>query len=191
MFGANSSQVIDAAGGDGVTFVPNYADLLAANRLIYRPNARRRLLYYTLIVIGLFDIAIALTGSPDGRMLPLSVGALLILVGPVWQLSLQVWLLPRYTRRHYGQAAILREAFTVLWSEAGLASRTSLTTGLTPWGNYIAHRQDDTTLLFLQTDAMFQFIPKRVLDAAQLDRLMTLAHAVPDRPWVRLWPLIG
>lgn len=173
---------------DRVTYIPTYEDLLAANRLVYRPTRRRLATYALLTAIGAANVTLSLLGPATDRTPDLAFGIALMLFAPAWRLLLRLWLLPVYTRRYHAQAAILREEFIVGWDQAGLDSRTRRTTNLVPWEDYIARREDASTLLFYQTDAMFQFLPKRVLTPAQVARLRLLSEAVPERRWASLWP---
>lgn len=182
---ANEDRPPDEA--DRVIYTPTYEDLLAANRLVYRPTRRRLATYALLTAIGAANVALSLVGPAADRSPYLEFGIALMLFAPAWRAVLGLWLLPVYTRRYHAQAAILREEFTVAWSEAGLDSRTRRTTNVMPWEDYIGRREDAHILLFYQTDAMFQFLPKRVLTPAQVARLRLLAAVVPERRWASLW----
>jgi hypothetical protein len=174
--------------GDHVIYTPGYQDLLAANRLHYRPTRRGLATDGLLMGAGAANVVLSLLGPGADRDPYLWFGIALILIAPLCRALVSFWLLPAYTRRYVRQAAILREEFTVSWSEAGLDSRTRRTSNFVPWEDYVGRREDAATLLFYQTDVLFQFIPKRALRAGQVPRLRSLAGAVPERRWVSPWP---
>ncbi|WP_174297311.1 YcxB family protein [Sphingomonas bacterium] len=163
------------------SFTPTYDDVLAANRLLYRPTRGRLILYGFVMVIGVLNLLMSLILPPGERSPQIGGGVALIVAPAVWRVVLSILILPHYSRRYYNQAAILRQPFTVSWDEAGLDSRTPRSTSTTPWDAYVGRREDPSAMLFLQTDALFQFLPKHALTAEQIVHLRDLAAAVPER----------
>lgn len=166
---------------DHTSFTPTYDDVLAANRLLYRPTRGRLILYGFVMAIGVLNLLMSLLLPAGERSSQIGGGVALIAAPIVWRVVLSIWILPYYSRRYYNQAAILRQPFTVSWDEAGLDSRTPRSTSTTPWDAYVGRREDSSTMLFFQTDALFQFLPKHALTAAQIVRLRDMAAAVPER----------
>jgi hypothetical protein len=164
---------------DEVSYTIVWEDVLAANRLRLRPTRRRRLVWAAVALIGVGEIALGLS-DPNGWNVPLiGLGLFSCLAYAMWWLLLDRWLLPRLSRRYYRQAAVLHEPIIVTWSAEGLATRSPMVTTSLPWAAYIGRSEDEATLLFFQTDMLYQFIPKRVLDAGQLQRLRAAAASVP------------
>ena len=170
-----------ASASDQVSFKPSYDDVLAANRLLYRPTRGRLILYGFVMVVGALNLLMSLLLPAGERSSQIGGGVALIAAPIAWRVALAIWILPHYSRRYYGQAAILRQPFTVSWDEVGLDSRTPRSTSTTPWDAYVGRREDASTMLFFQTDALYQFLPKHALTAAQVARLRDLAAAVPER----------
>ncbi|WP_174278973.1 YcxB family protein [Sphingomonas bacterium] len=170
-----------ASVADQIAFTPTLADVIAANRLFYRPTRGRLILYGFVMVLGVLNLLMSLL-LPVGERSPQIAGGLALIAIPIgWRVALSIWIVPYQARRYYQQAAILRQPFTVSWDEAGLDSRTPRSTSTTPWDGYIGRREDSLTMLFFQTDALYQFLPKHALTAAQVARLRDLAAAVPER----------
>lgn len=167
---------------DEVTYTSTWQDVLAANRLRMRPTRRRRMVWAALALLGIAEITLGLS-EPEGRdMLLIGLGLFSCLAYPGWWIVLHHALLPRLSRRYFEQSVVLHAPITVGWSPAGLATRSPHVTSLLPWSAYIGRREDEAVLILLQTDTLYQFIPKRVLDPAQLHGLRAAAGSVPTWP---------
>jgi hypothetical protein len=162
-----------------VSYAVVWEDVLAANRLRLRPTRRRRFAWAVVTLFGAGEIALSLS-DPDGLNVPLiGLGLFSLLAYAAWWLVVDRWLLPRLSRRYYNQAAVLHEPIIVAWSVDGLSTRSPMVTTSLPWSAYIGRREDDATLLLFQTDMLYQFIPKRVLDEDQVQDLRSVAASVP------------
>ncbi len=71
----------------------------------------------------------------------------------------------------------LQEELTVTWDTQGLRAATLNSDTRTPWPHYRRWREDARVVLLYQSDALFQFIPKRVLGKDQVTDLQTRAAA--------------
>ena len=161
---------------DEVSYTHEWQDVLAANRLRMQTPRRRRLALAVLALIGAAEIVLGLLYTD---FLLIGLGLFSCLAYPTWRLALHYWLPPRLSRRYYQQAAVLHEPITVAWSELGLATQSRMVTTSMPWSAYIGRVEDDASLLFFQTDMLYQFIPKRALSPEQVQQLRAAAASVP------------
>ncbi|MBO9100852.1 MULTISPECIES: YcxB family protein [unclassified Rhizobium] len=161
---------------DEVSYTYRWEDVLAANRLRMQTPRRRRIVWTVLALMGVAETALGLVVTD---VLLIGLGLFSCLAYPMWRLALHYWLLPRHSRRYYKQAAVLQEPITVAWSALGLATQSRMVTTSMPWSAYIGRLEDDAILLFLQTDALYQFIPKRALSPDQVQQLRAAAASVP------------
>lgn len=165
-----------------IVFQPSESDYIAAikghyKRQLTSPRFRARVIILLAIAIA----AVVGIWFWDGDWLPgiLGVGGgfagLAIVVGSQWLL------LPRRAARLFRQSKSMRRAFTYRWSPDGLGFTTSTTSGQLPWTDLHRWAQDRSTFAFYNNDAMFHFIPRRFLTAAQDADLVstTTMHGPP------------
>lgn len=179
-----STDPMAAAGSRGdaqspLRFTPTLDDVEAAYRLAAKRPAWRFLLMS--IAAGLCVMLIVRTNQD---MTPAEY-AVVFAAGLVIPLSLVLifrWIFLHYwVRRIHRQQVNLRSEHTVWWDEAGLHVETPQVAALVSWSDFIKRRENALTLLLYHSDAMFQFIPKRLLDGARAASLNRLAQQVPPK----------
>lgn len=89
------------------------------------------------------------------------------------------WYVPVVARRVYHQQKHLQDELTVTWDMQGLRVVTPNSDSRTPWSHYLRWREDARVVLLYQSDALFQFIPKRVLSMEEVASLRAHAVAAP------------
>ena len=151
-------------------------DLVAAYQLHHRAKLRnwRTAVWGGLALLALVGLVIAL-----GEGWP-AVAAVLVggVVGgfsvPAMMLR---WRVPAVARRVFRQQQQLNEKTDLAWNADGLRVRTPNLDGRTPWAHFRRWREDGRVVLLYHSDALFQFIPKRVLNPEQLADLRAYAAA--------------
>ena len=66
------------------------------------------------------------------------------------------------------------------WDADGLLAETPQSRVLVRWADYVKRRENDAVILLYHSDPLFQFLPKRAFDAAQLASLRTFLDRVPS-----------
>lgn len=90
-------------------------------------------------------------------------------------------LVPGRARKIFKQQKTLHREIDAAWSEAGYGAQNAPSAdplaAVTPWGDYARWRENEDIVLFFHSDAMFQMLPKRALDPAQLEDIRACARA--------------
>ncbi len=150
-----------------VVFTPTEADTIAAYR---RHNLAlfwsRRLLVALVVSLALVAgfVAVMLPGDLFGMGLILSVAALGGVLVPAAMIR---WRLPAAAKRIHAQQRDLQRAITLIADADGLRTETETGHSRTPWPDYLRWREDERVILLYRSDALFQFIPTRILDTRQ------------------------
>lgn len=160
-----------------LTYTATAEDLTHAyqryNRTLLRSGRTLLALVVTLALVAI-ALRFAMPKEPLAAACIFAVAAAGGLIGPLVMIR---WRVPVLARRIYAQQRDLHEALTVQADPEVLATQSEVGESRTPWSHYIRWVEDDEIILLYRSDALFQFIPKRVLDAAQVEALRTFAAA--------------
>lgn len=135
------------------------ARLVAARQLWGRPVIKILLALIALLVVllGLLD--------PQALMEPI----LLALAGIAVVLFSTIWLaVPFHARRHFRQAAALRDEIEVSWDEEAIRFSSSHGTSNLAWREYHRWAENDRLFLFHQSQMLYNIVPKRALDEGMM-----------------------
>ena len=136
-------------------------DYLNAQRLHQRKRGVKRVLGVALSIwYVVLTLASGIATVSDSRWgITFSI---LIAVGVVYLLQRFI-LLPRRSRRIFGQQRSLHAPYRTEFSDGGVASRSETITSNHPWDHYIKWKEDAEYFLLYLSDIMFQIVPKRFL----------------------------
>ncbi|MEO9297199.1 YcxB family protein [Devosia alba] len=81
--------------------------------------------------------------------------------------------IPRQARRIYGQQKTMQHPVTASWDSATFSASTKAVSGTTAWNDYYGWAADETIILFFQSPALFQMLPRHALTAEEADDLLT------------------
>jgi hypothetical protein len=174
----------DAVGGPATTreisFEPSLADVLAAYRLNYRVTLTR-LSFLRAVAIGtaLFAAAGGALQLYDGGhdiVLFALLGGVYWLVITAVLVTLRYLLLGLTVRRIYAQQKSLHDAAAVAWSDAEVTVTAARGTARHVWSDFIDVHADRRSIILRQSDALFNFIPRRVLSDEQAADLLRVAR---------------
>ncbi|PIB90620.1 YcxB family protein [Caulobacter sp. FWC2] len=76
-------------------------------------------------------------------------------------------LLPRRAKKIFGQQKAFGSEITFAWDQDGLRVTSDTGHSQLAWGDYVRWLEDDKTLVLFQSDAILNFLPKRLLTAEQ------------------------
>lgn len=76
-------------------------------------------------------------------------------------------LLPRRARKIHAQQKSLQVPVGASWTEKGYFASSALGSGTIPWTSYHDWRRDKAMILLMQSEVLFQMIPRRALSAEQ------------------------
>jgi hypothetical protein len=156
-------------------------DYLAAQRVHRHKRGLKRALGFAFMIwyVALI-VASAIATAGDSRWgITLSI---LVAVGLVYLVQ-RFLLLPRRSRRIFGQQRNLQVPFRIEFSDVGVAARSETTISNHPWDHYLKWKEDPEYFLLYHSDVMFLILPKRFLDGSrasdELRELMVrkLGHA--------------
>ncbi len=147
-----------------VTYTPTVADTLAAYRLHSRPGRARLVVVAAVMAAGSW-VAFSETDRSLGSLL-ITIAVGIVAYGGM---AAGIWfgVLPWWVRRVYRQQKNLHEAVTLEWDAAGLRARTGRGQAAMAWADYVKRRENEVVLLLYQSDALFQFVPLRVLSGEE------------------------
>ncbi|KLJ00371.1 YcxB family protein [Luteimonas sp. FCS-9] len=91
--------------------------------------------------------------------------------------GLPLVLTPLVVRQRFRREALLREPVVAQWDEAAYRARQGGVESQVAWRTYVACQESRDLFVFFLSDYNFQLVPKRALDAAQVDDLRTLMAA--------------
>lgn len=117
----------------------------------------------SLILVAAF-VSMMFPGDLFGLTLILSLALLGGILVPVAMIR---WRVPAAARRIHAQQRDLQRVVTLTADAAGLHAETETGSSRTPWSDYLRWREDERVILLYRSDAIFQFIPTRVLNAEQ------------------------
>lgn len=168
----------DHPAAGGVRFTATAADLAAA----YRCQYMARLLSWASLVSMVVSLSLLagflfLVATDVPLAWKLGILACAAAGGVVFPLAMIRWRVSALARRIHGQQRALHGEVALEWDQDELRATTGDGGSRTRWTDYHRWRESPAVILFYQSDALFQFLPKRVLTPAQADALRALAAA--------------
>ena len=152
-------------------------DTIRAYQLHYRDQLWRKASVISLAVLLVLEtvvLAVALPGEWLAVALIVTFSAVGGFVAPRLMIRYRI---PRAARKIHGQQKALQQPVEVEFAANGLRTTAPAGTSLTPWPHYRKMREDQHVMLFYQSDALFQFVPKRALPGSQADEVRWLFEA--------------
>ncbi|ASR42271.1 hypothetical protein BEN78_01465 [Xanthomonas citri pv. mangiferaeindicae] len=123
----------------------------------------------TLVVSGLARILGIPWSELAGDLPWIALVAAATILG--FAFGLPLLLAPLAVRQRFGREALVREPVVAHWDEAGYRARQGGVESRVAWGSYVAWQESPDLFVLFLTDNNFQLIPKRALDAAQVEDL--------------------
>lgn len=168
-----------------VTFTPTVEDLIQ----VYRLNLITT--WKSARVIRAYAIGGVLIGGAAALiawLLQLAPAPLAALAGIAYWLALLTGIfisaylrMPRRVRRIYAQQKALHDETTIDWSDSGIVVRSARGHGRIEWREFTAIVAGRHAILFRQSDAIFNFLPTRVLTRDQIDEILKFGSAAGQR----------
>jgi hypothetical protein len=157
-----------------VVFRATEKDLISAYRLNFLASMRRRRTWARFILgAAFFGVGSAvLLGNDIGTGLAAVVGAAYWFALLAIILLLNFLLLPRRTKRIFRQQKALHEVAEVEWSEESINFRSAQSHATVPWSHFVRLVEGRNMILLMQSDALFNFIPKASLSPEQAASIM-------------------
>jgi len=158
----------------GVSFQPTEADLIAAYRLHFFDSLGRRRAWTRIVIgAGLFALLSALFLQRDFSVILAGIigaiywfGLLAIILG------LNLLLLPKRFRRIFAQQKSLHGEAHVEWTSEGISFRNVRGHTDLRWSDFVRLVEGRHTILLMQSDALFNFIPKLALSPEESADIM-------------------
>ena len=139
------------------------AAVLVLNKQLWAKRSFRLLVWAILgllLILGLLD--------PRALMQPF----LLALIGAAIVLFLTIrMVVPFHAKRHFRQAAALRDEIAVTWDDEGVSLSGAHGNSRLAWGEFHRWAENDRLVLLFQSQMLYNIVPKRVLTAEQVDDL--------------------
>ncbi|QIG52819.1 YcxB family protein [Altererythrobacter sp. BO-6] len=159
------------------TFTLNEGHALGAMKLVM--NRRTKIPVWPVVVFGPLIAVVFLLYKSDGpfsEILPI-LGWLVIVLSGLVAIA-YYWALPRQVRRSFRQTAMLQEPMTIEWDEAGYALSSASGNARLNWDELYAWAEQDDIVLLMQSEMLYNLVPKAALSADQLGSLRScLAHS--------------
>lgn len=76
--------------------------------------------------------------------------------------------IPRQARKVYAQQKTLHQPVEASWDETGYTASTETVSSVVVWTDYYGWSLDDKMVLFMQSQALFQMLPRHALTDVQL-----------------------
>jgi hypothetical protein len=163
-----------------VTVELNENDVVAAQRLYSLSFLLQRA---TLVRLGLIWLATTVflgamvMGGNDwasGNRLLISLGVVGAAAVPVaLVLGVMFVLGPRSARKVFREQASLHGPVTYSWDNEGLQFNSEFGENRIEWNMFHHWVEDDTVMLFFEGPRLYRMVPKRVLDAGQVEEIRT------------------
>ncbi|OQW45006.1 MAG: hypothetical protein A4S16_02405 [Proteobacteria bacterium SG_bin6] len=170
-----------------VTFTPQEADYLAANRALFASHPLRRWAFWLFIVgaiLAVADFTSRMVLSGATALEALNDGAVLILFAALC--AVLPWIVtrsfPRQIRTMMRQNRALAGPIECTWDEVGVQFTASNGEIRLKWSDLHRWFSDGHGFVFLQTDRMMNILPRRVLSAAQALDLEEIARRHGPKP---------
>lgn len=160
-----------------VRFMPKPEDMIAAQRCFYvvrclKPSA---FAWYAaaFIVVAVF-VFVEMPQAPwywIGAVLAAALAG-----GTLTPMAILRWRVPRVARRIYHQQRNLHRDLTLAWDDDELRYTWAKGHSRSAFADYLRWAENRDIILLFHSDTLFQFIPKRVLDHAQIEDLRSIAR---------------
>ena len=163
------------------TWFVTRADLVAAQRLHLHWLWRQPRAFVTpLLLAACAGLVVVITdpGATWGYIVKPMLGAVLLVAA---LRAVSYGLLPLGARNFRRLQPNLALPWRVELDAQGLRALTPQQDVRTAWGDYIAWAEDTRVVLVYRSDAVFQFLPMRALDAVFLGTFRGLVAALPQR----------
>lgn len=159
-----------------VTFQPIADDLVAANRAYFRSSlrTRRMLKSYLLggLVFGVIAVGLDWQEPVKAKVTTLVDGVLFWTLLLSLILAFNYALLPRRVRRIFVQQKALHDEVAIHWTDESISFESGRGSSRFVWSDFIRIADNKAAIVMLQSDALFNFIPKRALSADQVASIM-------------------
>lgn len=148
----------------------DYADAL---RLHTRRSwaTRWELKLFLLAVYALGILAMVLSGF-DALLTSIAIGGML--AAPAVPAFTYFVYIPRLARRVYAQQKSMHQPVEASWTDESYTASSGTTSGTVAWTDYYGWSVDDRMVLFMQSQLLFQMVPRHGLTREQTDDL--IAH---------------
>lgn len=117
-------------------------------------------------------------------MLGIAAAVWLIVVALTWLTT------PGRVRHLYQQQRLLREETRARWDADRFETASESATSRVPWGDFVRWIETDQALLLFPNDMLMYTLPKRVMDTATRDDLVSRLEASGSPRW-RMWRSLG
>jgi len=166
---------VQTEGMMATNFQATEADLVAGYRLHFLDSIKRKRALRAFVVVAVVCALVStwLLWSDDiGPIVAALVGlvygfGLLAII-----LVINFLMLPRRVRRIFAQQKSLHGETHVEWSDAGISFRSAHGHSTLEWSDYVRLVEGRDMILLMQSDALFNFIPKSALTAEQAAGIM-------------------
>ena len=163
------------------SFVPEMADLIAANRLHLRSSLKWQRTIWSYVAGCLLLALIGTLFTEGAGVWPLMIGAVAGLI--FWSfllaciLTTNYILLPARSRRAFRQLKALHNLTDINWSSERIRLQSAQGTSDFDWRDFVRLVQGRDVILLFQSDYLFNFIPMRAVSDEQARDLVQLALA--------------
>jgi hypothetical protein len=152
-------------------------DLIAGYRLNFLSALKRRKVWVRSAVLAIvLGTGSAFLFADDlGTVLGALVGVayVALLLSVIWLTCFL--LLPRRARRIFAQQKALHDQITIEWSETLITVRSERGATTFKWSDFVRSLENRDIILLFQSDAVFNFVPKRVLSPEQAASIVAYA----------------
>src|SRR5690606_26244767 len=132
---------------------------------------RWELKLFLLAVYALGILTMVLSGF-DALLTSIALGGMI--AAPLVPVLTYFIYLPRLARRVHPPPTTLHQPVEASWTEEGYTASSGTTTGTVAWTDYYGWSADDRMVLFMQSQLLFQMVPRHGLTREQADDL--IAH---------------
>jgi hypothetical protein len=161
-----------------VQFTPEEADFIEAGRLSFRANLWRPTNLWLLaggaILCAIVARHVALDHGFGSPALALFAGVLFWLAAAALVVLALQALLPARARARLRTQRSLADEVRLSWSEDEIMFETASGYASHRWGEYQRWSESDALFILFFTDRLINFIPKRSLQAAEVETLRSL-----------------
>lgn len=123
-------------------------------------------------MFGVMSVGLAWSEPAGGKVLTFFGGVI------IWTFFLGIFFLmnylfiPRRARRIFLQQKNLHNEVALQWSDGGVSFKSAKGSSNFSWSDFIRIAENRHAIILLQSDALFNFIPKRVLSSDEVASIM-------------------